>query len=48
MTAPDEFEAFHREHLPFLRQYLARRVDNSAVVADLTADVFLRVIGPDG
>jgi DNA-directed RNA polymerase specialized sigma24 family protein len=44
LTAPDEFEAFYREHLPFLRQYLARRVDNAAVVADLTADVFLRVI----
>lgn len=45
MTAPDEFEAFYREHLPFLRQYLARRIDNPAVVADLTADVFLRAIG---
>jgi RNA polymerase sigma-70 factor (ECF subfamily) len=45
VTSPDEFEAFYREHLPFLRQYLARRVDNPAVVADLTADVFVRVIG---
>lgn len=44
MTQPDDFEAFYREHLPFLRQYLARRVEDPAVVADLTADVFLRVI----
>lgn len=44
VTHPDEFEAFYREHLPFLRQYLARRVDDPFVVADLTADVFLRVI----
>jgi RNA polymerase sigma factor (sigma-70 family) len=41
---PEEFEAFYREHLAYLRLYLARRVDDPFVIADLTADVFLRVI----
>jgi len=40
----EEFEAFYREHLPFVRQYLARRVDDPLTVADLTADVFVGVI----
>jgi len=43
-TDPDEFERFYREQLPFVRSYLARRVDDPFVVADLTADVFLGVI----
>jgi RNA polymerase sigma-70 factor (ECF subfamily) len=38
------FEIFYREHLPFVRQYLARRVDDPFVVADLTAEVFLQVV----
>lgn len=38
------FEVFYREHLPFVRQYLARRVDNPFVVADLTAEVFHQVV----
>lgn len=41
---PEELEAFYREHLPAVRQYLARRVDDPHTAADLTADVFLRVI----
>lgn len=40
-TQHAEFESFYREHLPFLRLYLARRVADPFVVADLTADVFL-------
>jgi RNA polymerase sigma factor (sigma-70 family) len=40
----EELEAFYREHLPFVRQYLARRVDDPLTVADLTADVFVGVI----
>lgn len=40
----DEFESFYREHLPLIRTYLARRLDDPWVVADLTADVFLRAI----
>lgn len=43
-TQSDEFETFYREHLPFVRRYLARRVDDPSLVADLTADVFVRVI----
>lgn len=43
-TQPEEFETFYREHLPFVRLYLARRVDDPFVIADLTADVFLHVI----
>ena len=43
-TEPAELEAFYREHLAFVRSYLARRVDDPFVIADLTADVFLRVI----
>lgn len=43
-THPEEFETFYREHLPFVRLYLARRVNDPFFVADLTADVFLRVI----
>ncbi|SDS36882.1 RNA polymerase sigma-70 factor, ECF subfamily [Friedmanniella luteola] len=44
LTLPASFEAFYREHLPFIRSYLARRVEDPFVVADLTADVFLQVI----
>lgn len=43
-TQPAEFETFYRAHLPFVRSYLARRVDDVFVVADLTADVFVEVI----
>lgn len=43
-TSPDEFEGFYREHLPFVRRYLTRRVEDPFVVADLTADVFLQAI----
>lgn len=44
MQLQSDFDAFYREHLPFIRQYLARRVESPFVVADLTADVFLRAI----
>ena len=43
-TDPDEFEKFYRAQLPFVRSYLARRVDDPSVVADLTGDVFMAVI----
>lgn len=43
-TQPEEFDTFYREHLPFLSRYLARRIDDPFLIADLTADVFLRVI----
>ena len=45
---PDEFERFYREHLDTVRVYLARRVDDPGVVADLTADIFLRAIASAG
>lgn len=38
---PDAFEAFYREHLPWVRQFVARRVDDPHTAADLTADIFL-------
>ncbi len=41
---PAAFEALYREHLPAVRRFLARRVDEPAVVADLTAEVFLAAI----
>lgn len=43
-TQPDQLEAFYREHLPFVRRYLARRLSEPTDVADLTADVFITVI----
>lgn len=43
-TRPEELERFYRQHLPFVRRYLARRLDDPFVVADLTAEVFLRAI----
>ena len=41
---PDAFEAFYREHLPWVRRFVARRVDDPQTAADLTADIFLAVI----
>lgn len=38
---PDAFEAFYREHLPWVRRFVARRVDDPHTAADLTADIFL-------
>ena len=47
-TDPEEFESFYREHLQLVRLYLARRVDDPFVAADLTADVFLGAIRAAG
>lgn len=47
-TQPEDFETFYREHLPFVRSYLARRVSDPFVIADLTADVFVAVIRSAG
>lgn len=41
---PDAFEAFYREHVAAVTRYVARRVDDPQVAADLTADIFLAVI----
>ena len=40
----DAFEAFYREHLPWVRRFVARRVDDPHSAADLTADIFLAVV----
>ncbi|MEI2712590.1 MAG: RNA polymerase sigma factor [Nocardioides sp.] len=41
---PEALEAFYREHLPFVRSYVARRVDDAQTAADLTADIFVAAI----
>ena len=41
---PDAFEAFYREHLDAVQQFVARRVRSPHDAADLTADVFLAAI----
>jgi RNA polymerase sigma factor (sigma-70 family) len=41
---PDAFEAFYREHLGTVRRFVARRVADPHLAADLTADVFLAAI----
>ena len=43
-TGPDQLEVFYREHLAFVRRYVARRLDEPDEVADVTAEVFLRVV----
>lgn len=41
---PDTFEAFYRAHLETVRTFVARRVSDPHLAADLTADVFLAAI----
>ena len=41
---PDALEAFYREHLPWVRRFVARRVADPHTAADLTADVFLAAV----
>lgn len=41
---PDAFEAFYRDHVQAVERFVARRVDDPQVAADLTADIFLAVI----
>ena len=43
-TDPDAFEAFYREHLDAMRRFVARRVTDPHLAADLTEDVFLAAI----
>ena len=43
-TDPDALEAFYREHLPAVRVFVARRVDDPHTAADLTVDVFLAAV----
>lgn len=41
---PDAFEAFYRGHLEPVQRFIARRVGDPHMAADLTADVFLAAI----
>lgn len=47
-TDPDALEAFYREHLPAVRSFVARRVDDPHTAADLTVDVFLAAVDSAG
>ena len=42
---PDAFASFYREHVTAVPRFVARRVTDPHTVADLTAEVFLAVIG---
>jgi len=41
---PDALEAFYRDHLETVRRFVARRVSDPHLAADLTAEVFLAAI----
>lgn len=43
-TDPDAFELFYREHLETVRRFVARRVADPHLAADLTAEVFLAAV----
>jgi RNA polymerase sigma factor (sigma-70 family) len=45
---PDAFEAFYRAHLEPVQRFIARRVGDPYLAADLTADVFLAAIDSAG
>ncbi|WP_425551737.1 RNA polymerase sigma factor [Kribbella sandramycini] len=41
---PDAFERFYREHVERVQRFVARRVEDPYLAADLTADVFLAAV----
>ena len=43
-TDPDAFEVFYREHLETVQRFVARRVADPQLAADLTAEVFLAAV----
>jgi RNA polymerase sigma-70 factor (ECF subfamily) len=45
---PDAFEAFYREHVEGVQRFVARRVADPYLAADLTADVFVAAIDAAG
>jgi RNA polymerase sigma-70 factor, ECF subfamily len=45
---PDAFERFYREHVEAVQRFVARRVDDPYLAADLTADIFVAVIESAG
>jgi RNA polymerase sigma-70 factor, ECF subfamily len=45
---PEAFERFYREHVEAVQRFVARRVDDPYLAADLTADVFVAAIESAG
>jgi RNA polymerase sigma-70 factor (ECF subfamily) len=45
---PDAFERFYRRHVEAVERFVARRVSDPCLVADLTADVFVAAIDSAG
>jgi RNA polymerase sigma-70 factor (ECF subfamily) len=45
---PDAFERFYRQYVEAVQRFVARRVDDPYLAADLTADVFVAVIDSAG
>src|SRR3954465_11844442 len=43
-TSPDAFEVFYREHLETVQRFVARRVADPHLAADLVAEVFLAAV----
>ena len=43
-TDPDAFEGFYREHVDLVERFVARRVGDRELAADLTADIFVAAI----
>jgi RNA polymerase sigma-70 factor (ECF subfamily) len=43
-TDPDALERFYRAHVDAVERFVARRVDDPSLAADLTADVFVAAI----
>ncbi len=43
-TDPDAFERFYREHVEAVQRFVARRVGDPELAADLTGDIFVAVI----
>lgn len=41
---PDAFETFYRAHVDMVMRFVARRVDDPQLVADLTVEVFMAVV----
>src|SRR4249920_1306094 len=41
---PDAFEVFYREHLETVQRFVARRIADPHLAADLTAEVFLAAV----
>ena len=47
-TGLEAFERFYREHVEAVQRFVARRVDDPYLAADLTAEVFVEAIESAG